>query len=299
MSDFLFRMVERAAGISAATTPQPPRELHWPVTERPGVVGHESGRRPSVSRGNVENPLSKNNFLSAGALPEIKESATPASFVSNELKEPFPTGNRSNTSAEPGRKRTATSAVPAAPGESVRLAAIQRDHTSLVQVEAAGQPAMPSIVVAPFAPNVRPPAGGDPGLPQVNGESIAAGSEGQAITGESDEAAARSSTSIRSNQDRVGALQSSVSTLAEVRNIFTPSTIRPLMPRETVRAIPEPAQGGATPEPLVEVKIGRVEIRFDSPVNTAPPPGPAQPRGFDEYAALRTYAVRPWPASRR
>jgi hypothetical protein len=51
-------------------------------------------------------------------------------------------------------------------------------------------------------------------------------------------------------------------------------------------------------EPTVEVKIGRVEIKFDAPA-TATPAAPPQPRGFSEYEALRTYGVRPrFPRSR-
>jgi hypothetical protein len=46
-------------------------------------------------------------------------------------------------------------------------------------------------------------------------------------------------------------------------------------------------------EPPVEVKIGRVEVTFDSP----PPPAPIRPpisRGFDDYAALRRYSPQAW-----
>ena len=46
-------------------------------------------------------------------------------------------------------------------------------------------------------------------------------------------------------------------------------------------------------EPPVEVKIGRVEVTFDSP----PQPTPIRPpvsRGFDDYAALRRYSPQAW-----
>src|SRR5437764_4509942 len=45
MSDFLFRMVERAAGLSAATAPQPPRPFQWPSsaeTPYPGTSTFDS-----------------------------------------------------------------------------------------------------------------------------------------------------------------------------------------------------------------------------------------------------------------
>src|SRR5205085_2419024 len=39
MSDFLFRMVERAAGLSGATSPQPPRPFQWPSSDETPYPG--------------------------------------------------------------------------------------------------------------------------------------------------------------------------------------------------------------------------------------------------------------------
>ncbi len=298
MSDFLFRMVERAAGLSAATAPQPPRELHWPVAARPVVIARDfAPRHPPVS------PKKSRVANSASAL------------ISNaEVKESLPQSNRSNTVARPGRKELATPAVPFLPGESPRPAALQGDHTILVSVQEVEQPATNSRVIVPVAHRLLPQPGREPGLPQNNGENVGPVSEAQALTDEIEQgpqtetfftmegaakAEARPGASMLSNQERVGAVQSPVSALAEVPTTLTQPTMGSPMPRETVRAIAESTPGEEISEPPVEVRIGRVEIRFDSPVNPAPPPGPSRPKGFDEYAALRTYAVRPWSSSRR
>jgi hypothetical protein len=52
-----------------------------------------------------------------------------------------------------------------------------------------------------------------------------------------------------------------------------------------------------TPEPAVEVNIGRVEVKLDVPAPPAPKPISA-PRGFAEFEALRRYITRPWPSHR-
>jgi hypothetical protein len=317
MNNFLFRMVERAVGLSAAITPQPPRELHWPVTERPVEVAHDFAPRHlpvSPKKSQVAN--------SAAAL--ISEA---------DVKESFLQSNRSNTVARPGRKEIAAPALPFVPEESPWPAPLQSDHTNLVSVEAVDQQALHSRVIVPFAHRVLPQSGREPRLHQSNGENARPVSNAQAPTGEIDQeplvvrvsetealpddvdqgpltetfftmegaakAEARPGASMLSNLERVGAVRSPVSTLAEVRTTFNQPTMESPRPRETVRAIAESARGGETSEPPVEVRIGRVEIRFDSPMNPAPPPGPSRPTGFDKYTALRTYAVRPWPSRRR
>lgn len=46
-------------------------------------------------------------------------------------------------------------------------------------------------------------------------------------------------------------------------------------------------------EPSVEVKIGRVEVTFDTPPQQAAARPPV-PRGFDDYAPLRRYSPQAW-----
>jgi hypothetical protein len=47
-------------------------------------------------------------------------------------------------------------------------------------------------------------------------------------------------------------------------------------------------------EPIVEVSIGRVEVKLDSPASPAVPKAPVRPTGFAEFEALRRYAAGLW-----
>lgn len=84
---------------------------------------------------------------------------------------------------------------------------------------------------------------------------------------------------------------------------MTTTVVRPGEPVRTPRDAParESSSRGSreTPEPAVEVKIGRVEVRFDTPATGPAPTRPARPSGFAEFAALRRYATQPWPAGNR
>jgi len=51
-------------------------------------------------------------------------------------------------------------------------------------------------------------------------------------------------------------------------------------------------------EPIVEVNIGRVEVRLDAPQSRAPKPV-SRAQGFGEFEALRRYTTAPWPSRRR
>jgi hypothetical protein len=66
------------------------------------------------------------------------------------------------------------------------------------------------------------------------------------------------------------------------RLLHAPAASVPRFQREADRA------------PQVHVRIGRVEVRNVTPPPAATPPLPAAPRGFDQYAALRTYRSRAW-----
>ncbi len=81
-------------------------------------------------------------------------------------------------------------------------------------------------------------------------------------------------------------------------------TATPVPPRRNFRTGAEGRARGESPrlteavEPVVEVRIGRVEVRLDVPSPPAPRPV-SRPHGFAEFEALRRYAAGPWPPRRR
>jgi len=78
---------------------------------------------------------------------------------------------------------------------------------------------------------------------------------------------------------------------AQKTSIHTLQPATPL-PRESKTHTAEVRTPKQSPEPPVEVKIGRVEIHFDAPATPAASPAPARPSGFSEYAELRRYVSR-------
>src|SRR5205085_7717869 len=81
MSNFLFRMVERAAGLSAATSPQPPRPFQWPApaeTPYPGKSTFDSFQefqqvRPISVRPSLPlKPLATGRIEQRGQGPDIQ-----------------------------------------------------------------------------------------------------------------------------------------------------------------------------------------------------------------------------------
>jgi hypothetical protein len=52
-------------------------------------------------------------------------------------------------------------------------------------------------------------------------------------------------------------------------------------------------------EPIVEVSIGRVEVKLDAPIPPAALKAAVRPAGFAEFEALRRYTAGSWPSRRR
>src|ERR1039457_4755286 len=67
--------------------------------------------------------------------------------------------------------------------------------------------------------------------------------------------------------------------------------------RKQVPAPPASYAVVETAEPSVDVRIGRVEVRFDPQPASAPVPQQTKPGGFTDYTALRRYVRHPWSRS--
>jgi len=83
-------------------------------------------------------------------------------------------------------------------------------------------------------------------------------------------------------------LQAEKATGLIVNELRTPPA-RPTSPPPITTRRPEAREA----EPSVEVKIGRVEVTFENPPQPASR-RPATPRGFDDYAGLRRYSPQAW-----
>lgn len=277
MSDFLFRMVERATGLATAT-PQLPRTFQWMApavmlpSHSPAASAWETQASPSAieslpapsplrqptakfNRVTVEDHRTRRNvdFQSSQQPSAPTKSSLPPENVVNEASRPLIQPSLA-VQSEPHRavKAEATKEIALhlqnhlsenteQTGHKVKVS--QRQHRDL-PVEAA------SLQPQPLAR-------------RTDGPVIA---DHEAAHFPLEEPAQK--TSIHPLQSATPPPRESRTQTAEVRT-------------------PKP-----TSEPPVEVKIGRVEIHFDAPATPAASPAPVRPGGFSEYAELRRYVSR-------
>jgi hypothetical protein len=221
VSNYLLRMIGRAAGRSTAGGPRPPRPLRWPEP----WGGNQADRRPSATQ--VPGGDHGARFRSTPPLPTSapaqRVSAVNATDSPEVLSEPPVT--RSEPIAEHNESDPPATAEPDT--EIEELALVDNPRPSRARIEhhstAAGNPPMS-------------------GAPRISRASVPRVAEGSARAG---------------------------------------------LPRLT-----------DTPGPVVEVNIGRVEVKLDVPTPPAPKPV-SGPRGFAEFEALRRYSAGPWPSRRR
>ena len=265
MSNFLFRMVERAAGVSAATSPQPPRPFQWPSSAETPYPG-------------------KSTFDSLAEFQQVR-----------------PTGVR-------------TPSLPLKPLTTER-------------VEQGGQE--PDIQIGPKASSLQPEADAmkqavkhfndrlrqdaEQTSHEVSGKSSVTNTphvEVEASRSTARPLAKRSVEVPRSTSQPVARPLDNLPAVETDTSLVTAPVARPSIrtPRSAAEApVPQENRPQAAAmqaskevsEPPVEVKIGRVEIRFDAPATPAASSAPACPSGFSEYAALRSYAIRPWGSRNR
>lgn len=258
MSDFLFRMVQRAAGL-ATGTPQPPRTFPW-MKAAETLSSHSPATPEWETQGSpVPSPLwPPVNFnrvpvedrRTVDVQSSLQPSATRASSFQQEnaISESQPLIQPSLTvQSKPHRDMKAEASKEAAPRFQNRLPenteqTVHKDVSHL-PVEA--------------APLKRQPLARRPDGPII-----------------SDHEAAHFPLEEPAHRTSINTAQSATPLPRESR------------PQTDVRT-PKPSS-----EPPVEVKIGRVEIHFDAPATPAASPAPVRPGGFSEYAELRRYASR-------
>ena len=290
MSDFLFRMVARAAGL-APQGPRPRSEVQAPPALDTAVPAAAKGPAPA--------------WVNAVPPAEEMRTAAPAS-VSDVLPilriQPEPALPRTN-------EETAGTIAPTPHTESGRPA--QPSPARRLEV-----PVLPLMTAAPaprvtsnFPPQPLPAGKLETPAPPVMGPKKA------------DQPPAAEELEVRSPDREIQTVLpihvvpkvvpvSVTQPVARPDRILTDQTKIAQPEKEEHPAVPLPTQ--ATPpsrprqanlpkkeqvashqeEPPVEVKIGRVEVLMEAaPVA---PPAPARPQGFAEYTALRRYVARPW-----
>lgn len=285
MSDYLFRMVERAAGRAAASAPQPPRESHWPVAmEAPEsfTVPIRPHARNQAKNSTLEIPLFP---------PELHRSFSPS---------PPATPRTSRPDGITQGKNFAPDVVlgESAPVESVtRVPTVLADeHRPLVSREdeplvSSGNPSLPSEIATQSANRTE----------EIRGTEIQNSSRDPMISVPQIAETAEDSVRFNSSAPQVQFLHPTQTPLpaasARVPADARPSEAFTLGRGESPR-LPAARNARQQSEPGVEVKIGRVEVRFDA-LAPAAPARPSRPSGFAEFAALRRYETQPWPSGNR
>ena len=275
MSDFLFRMVERAAGVATATTPQPPRTFQWmapattPPPQFPATSASETQAPPSAieslpAPSLLRQPVAKFNGVTVEDRRNVDVQSSPQPSVP--AASSFPTENAVSETILPLPQPSL--AVQSEPHRAVK-AGVTKETASHLQnrlsenIEQTGHkvnipPRQHRDLTVESAPSKPQPLSRRPDGPIV--------ADHEAAHFPLEEPAQK--TSIHPLQSATPPPRESRTQTAEVRT-------------------PKP-----TSEPPVEVKIGRVEIHFDAPATPAASPAPVRPGGFSEYAELRRYVSR-------
>jgi hypothetical protein len=263
MSDFLFRMVERAAGLATATTPQPPRTFPWmsPAETLPSHFPSASAweaqasaapsplRQPPAKFDRVMVEDHRNVDVQPSPQPSVRgASSFPLENVVSETIQQLIQPSLA-VQSKPHRAVKAGSTKETAPRSQNRLP----ENT-----EQTGHKVNVSHLQVEAAPSKRQPLAKRPDGPIIAGHEAA---------------------------------YFPLEEPAQKTSIHTARPATPL-PRENKTPVADMRTPKPASESPVEVKIGRVEIHFDAPATPAASPAPARPGGFNEYAELRRYASR-------
>lgn len=286
MTDFLFRMVQRAAGRPGThAVPQPPRHFYWPSTAAASASqpeprslsparSHGTARAPSFEPART-NPTAAKPGMPPITVPDLPQSERP-------FMNPMPTTNSGLTNEE-----IVESGQPMVPAEE--------NIPSLRQTVSARETILPSRAID--RANVETVFAGNPAMHQVPPSAI-----DLAVLFDSAASPALADVPEPSAGTRYAHLQSiedAISAMNEPRADTEPSSLQENIPPRLTppmrnRATRSPGGSSVQAPPAVEVKIGSVEIVFDPPPAQ---PAPARPAGFAEFADLRRYASRPWTSS--
>jgi hypothetical protein len=292
VTDFLFRMVQKAAGwSSAAAAPQPPSQFHWPgPAMRPTLRGASSDASPRIGRS------------SFGLTPRVDSAeATGLKLDSDAMtRSDQPRADSFRTIETP-----ASPSVPAADeGTGSSVVFNPSDEITLVRSQPPGG-LEPLTTARPSESRRSAPAH----------RKNTAGAESQPFAIDFDHALASRTTNWPSEAADFSAqaqpvlpswIEHAVPAMYETSEAMLPLPVRadsPAGPVPAAKQVPPRIARGQSrpqePQPAVEVKIGSVEIVFDQPPVQAAQPAPVRPTGFAEFADLRRYVARPWPSRSR
>ncbi len=283
MSDFLFRMIERASGRWSAQVPRPPQQFQWPVSwERPALVSGPpvvpSPKDPAVS---LSSPTqhSLSDSIDGVAQAISPTFTTPRSVSTSMDTEVAPEAKRHNDFADTVR---AAASLTTPPGDNSRI----------------------------LSPELAPPAGSDATRPLVPGQPDPYPAMQYSHPTIKDRyPAMQDSASLRASPPgpdertaKPAAADSLVAALPAIQHEHGKEHTSPapaLLPSTRAdsarRIMPHPLQ--ETADPVVEVNIARVEVRLDVPRQPAPQLV-TRPRGFAEFESLRRYVAGPWSRRR-
>jgi hypothetical protein len=258
MSDFLFRMVERAAGLATATTPQPPRTFQWMApaatlpSHFPAASAWETQAPPLPSAkfnpATLDDARNRRSVdVQSSLQPSVPETSSFLLANAGDISQPL-------IPPSPGRQSTPRRDVKA---EATKEAAPRFQNHLPENTEQTGHKINVSHL-PPEAAAKRQPLAKHPDRPII--------ADHEAAHFPLEEPARK--TSIHTAQPATPLPRESKPHAGDVR-------------------MPKPSS-----EPPVEVKIGRVEIHFDAPPTPVASAAPVRPGGFSEYAELRRYASR-------
>ena len=297
MTDFLFRMVQRAAGWpTAAATPRPPSQFYWPApADTAASRAVLQGVNPDASSRAGTRAIGAARVLGSAAESPAPKPGLAAMTPPDQSAVNFPRTIETESSTS----------VPAA-DESIESHAIfDRSHETTLadrQTPAGIKPRTPTRPAegtrsALF--NRENPAPAEPQPFATDSDDVPASRTAQRPSESADLAAQEQPRRPLVSGDAAHAMN-------ETRDETRPVSIRSDTPARLTpaarQALPRISRGQSRmqeTQPPVEVKIASVQIIFDRPRVQATPPAPVRPAGFAEFAELRNYAARPWFARGR
>ena len=267
------RMASRAAGLTSTIQPRLPHQFAWRqsgvATHAPTANGFRSSG-DSIRTGDQANSLAPRFERASGDLP--------AGYSQQQMRAAGDFSETHTTSAHPiesgadDRVRVQSEDVRWIPertangeelGDARELSTASRTRTSFADIEPGEAQSSP---VSDLVPS--------------NADSQNRADRKRTLEDRHSQVSVHQSLVTTEQSDGISVLDASKSPTSMVSgSTRTPSPTRRPEAREA--------------EPPVEVKIGRVEVTFETP----PQPAPAKravPRGFDDYAPLRRYSPQVW-----
>ena len=297
MTDFLMRMVSRAAGASPTLKPRLPYQFAWPAAPDRGL--RQFPRSDAAGSDNFGGPVASAGF----GLPEVESFVEGPTARSSMRQRQSPTIHELQATARRVAQSTVFGTYRAVNSEvrgeiDQRIPERQDDPNAAGEfADAVNMQAAPSLVPTNTWNAAEPSEAILVNQEQTSHDSRMSEPAGrlQSVQFIETEQPSRLPKETRGRQPRESAAD-----IVPVTNRVESLPNHPLAP---VGNIPSAALARQRPETReaeqpVEVKIGRVEVTFEPPPQPAAARRPA-PRGFDEYTALRRYSPQAWNRWRR